>query len=201
VCSSTVGPISGALPRLPSSGARAPGRSRQVTWAEASLKGEDPTRWVFRGGALVTSGGTRYNQLLVAVLRAAGHPKGLSATALALHGLTSTGITPAHLAELAREVHDRRLIRMKTVNRFVETTRFLAHLSPALAGEEGAACTAVPRSAQLARRMFADTVVVMPLFLGFGVATVWASRRSREDDCQEAATGAQVRQCSAAMIQ
>jgi ATP-dependent Lhr-like helicase len=124
------------LAKLPSAGGSGlRGVSRQVMWARASLAGQDPRVWYRHGDTLVTWGGTRYNQMLAAVLLASGHAKGLSASPLGLSGLT-LDVSPASLADSAREVSRRRLIPDKVASRFRETTQYVKHLSPAMAREE-----------------------------------------------------------------
>lgn len=133
---SKVRPRTGDLAKLPQSRQRGPGLSRQVVWAMAALRGEDPTVWRLRGDTLVTWGGERFNSLLAAVLRASGHPKGLKSSAVALQGVTTVDVSPPVLADLAARVQERRLIPVKTANRFVEQTRFFGDMSPSLASEE-----------------------------------------------------------------
>jgi ATP-dependent helicase Lhr and Lhr-like helicase len=124
------------LAKFPSSTGRAPGPSRPVVWAAATLRGEDPARWALHDQTLVTWGGSRYNALLAAVLRAAGHPKGIRSTPTALHGVQAGDVAPSRLSEIAQSVCDRRLVSTRTARAFIESTRFLSHLSPALAAEE-----------------------------------------------------------------
>lgn len=128
--------VGAALMRLPSTGGRSPGLSRQVAWARAQLKGQEPRTWRQLEGTLVTWGGADYNRLLVAVMRACDHPKGLTATPNAIHGVTWTALTPAALSAMAYVVDQRRLIPRKTAERFMERSRFLRHLSPAMAADE-----------------------------------------------------------------
>lgn len=119
----------GVLAKLPSTGGRRKGYSRQLTWALARLSGEDPSVWTQHGLHLTTWGGWHFNQLLAVLLQHNGLGDA-SADSLGIHVFSfDAEVSPALALDLAQKARDSDALPVRLIRSFRDPTPFFSYLS------------------------------------------------------------------------
>ncbi len=124
----------GAAAILPSARGGIRGLPRNVVWAIARSRGQDPRCWVRTKGKLLTWGGMVFNMLIAAV---AEENKIAAKIVLDDYGLElDLALTPRRVEELIKETRARNGIPLATARKFHQPTRYFRRLSNELQAAE-----------------------------------------------------------------
>jgi len=113
------------------------GLSRVVVWAMARRSGIDPAWWHWEGNRLITWGGTTYNRLLASLIEHTHLAEKCVVSDLSVDGINRRdAVDLPRILQCAEAAHSGRTVPRSVAKRFLEGTRYMSALSPALQARE-----------------------------------------------------------------